>query len=312
MRKTGIFAASLLLAGAISVMPMAQAETNAYTVLTELPEGGSMSYVVGLESSEHEQDLPAYTCGLEYWEAVRNGIPLTGNIGRDVLTIARSQVGYMADQRDWVPTKEGLESYTRYGDWYGYKYCDWCDAFVSFCTYYAGLTDYPSEMSCMRHEAKLKAAGYWRDWNEYIPSPGDIAFLTLNSDVTFVSHVGIVEMILPATDDEPAKLVLIEGNVAMNAVGPTSVCRCIRSFDEVVGYATFTKGEIKDVPLNCRNDSKPCSMLVSSEPVWEVLTFIGATDTVYAREKFPEQFLETEDVSETEQTTPDDKGYLEN
>ena len=312
MRKTGLFTASLLLAGTMCVTPMTQAETNAYAVLTELPEGGSMSYVVGLESSEHERDLPAYSHGLEYWEAIRTGIPLTGNIGQDVLAIARSQVGYMADRKDWVPDKEGLESYTRYGDWYGYKYCDWCDAFVSFCVYYAGLTDYPSEMSCMRHEADLKAAGYWRDWNEYIPSPGDIAFLSLDSGVTFASHVGIIEMILPATEEEPAKLVMIEGNVATRSIDPTSVVRIIRSFDDVVGYATYTKSNSKAISLNCRNDNDPCSMLVSSEPVWDVLEFIGATDTVYAHEKFPEKFLEPEEAGEIEKATPKDKGYLEN
>lgn len=294
MQKAGLFAALLLLVGTMCVTPMALAETNAYAVLTELPDGDAMSYVAALESSEEERELPSYTRGLEYWEATRSGVALTGNVGKDVLAIARSQVGYMADRKDWLPDEEGLESYTRYGDWYGSKYCDWCDAFVSFCVYYAGLTDYPSEMSCMRHETSLKAAGYWRDWNEYIPEVGDLAFVMADKNTSFSSHAGIVEMVLPATETEPARLVLIEGNVKDPWQHNNVVSRRIRYFDEVIGYGTYVKRDPLPATLSVRLDNVPHLMRVDAEPVWEVLEFIGAADTPYAREKFPEKFAEAE------------------
>ena len=294
MRNPVAAAASLLLAGFLLAGSFTTADTNAYTVLPEPPKGGYVSYFLGLEKNDDDTELPSFKEGLDYWEATRDQIPLTGEIGKDVLTIARSQVGYTSVKADWDPGQEGIEAYTRYGEWYGWKYSDWCDMFASFCVYYAGLTDYPAECSCMRHELLIKEAGYWRDWNEYIPEIGDLAFVTADKDVHFSSHVGVVEMVLPATETEPARLVLIEGNVKNLWRNKNSVKRRVRYFSEVIGYGTYVKGDPLPGTLSTRLDDVPRLMKVDAEPVWEVLEFIGAADTPYAREKFPEKFVESE------------------
>lgn len=294
MRKSVAAAASLLLVGFLLAGSFTAADTNAYTVLPEPPNRGSISYVPGLEKNDDDTELPSFKEGLDYWEATRDQIPLTGEIGKDVLTIARSQVGYSSVRADWERSKEGKEAYTRYGEWFGWPYSEWCDMFASFCVYYAGMKDYPAECSCSRHELALKEAGYWRDWNEYIPQIGDLAFIAANEDIGFSSHVGIIEMVLPAKENEAARLVLIEGNIKDKYSKNTLVKRCIRNFDDVIGYGTYEKSDPSDAVISCRADNLLYLMRVNAEPVWEVLEFIGAADTPYAREKFPEKFAEAE------------------
>ena len=94
-------------------------------------------------------------------------------------------------QKAYEETKDGRKRYyTRYGAWKGTPYSDWCDSFVSFCVAYAGNESYPRESSCGRHMFLLKAAGYWREWNSYMPKAGDLVFFKSDSSKN-VNHVGI-------------------------------------------------------------------------------------------------------------------------
>ena len=209
------------------------------------------------------------------------------NVGERVLRAARDELGYVSDQEDVFTDENGLQKpRTKYGDWFGAPYSLWCDMFVSYCVREAGLDDYPIEYSCLRHELLLKQAGYWRDWNAYIPSPGDLVFFTgTGRDDMCATHVGIVEEVIPPDGDAPGYLITIEGNVQ----SPSCVARLSRSFDRVLGYGTYTVGVIDEAPVNSyRNPYTYRFNRTASEPIWGVLQFIGADSSLYASVHFPD------------------------
>ena len=217
---------------------------------------------------------------------------LPEDINERVLAIAQREVGYEENLYKWILYDDDEIRYaTKYGEWYGRPYSKWCVMFVSYCAHYAGLTDYPAEYSCIRHEDLLKQAGYWRDWNSYLPKPGDIVFFKVPERGTFASHCGIIESITPATEQSPAYLTTIDGNIWLDAtMDKKGVGRAQRTFADVIGYGVYTKGPVYEAKTSMRDDDIPNACTPMSAPDWDVLTFIGANRTPYARYWFPEQF----------------------
>ena len=71
---------------------------------------------------------------------------------------------------------------------------------------------------------------------------------------------------------------------------PNCVKRCTRSFDEVIGYATYEVGEILPNKLTYRDEKNPglnYERYFNVKPDPTVMTFIGQTDSIYFRAYFP-------------------------
>ena len=283
-RKIELFFLSFIL----SIFFLYPHHTSADFPYTEPPAGSDVSFIREIKCRTKKKVLPSNKLSLEYWEATRTVLALSGDLRKDIITIARSQIGYREDTSStYLDSDDGLKYYSLYGDWYGRPYSYWCDIFVSFCIFYAGLKDYPFEYSCFRHELLLKKYGYWKDWNAYIPQPGDIVFLGLIDGSYGATHTGIVEMVVPPTETLPARLITIEGNVSFDDGGPNGVRRVERSFSNVIGYGVYEAGQpmMQQVTLRC--DDNPFKNYIYTEPDYDVLKFIGAEDTVYARQYFP-------------------------
>ncbi|MGN0994492.1 MAG: hypothetical protein ACI4PD_05160, partial [Butyricicoccus sp.] len=158
----------------------------------------------------------------EDWEAVMKELGLTGEYRQDVLTVAESQLGVQESEIDVITTAGGeIKGYTRYGNWYGDPYGDWCAMFASFCLHYAQVPEkaFPQEASCEKWIADLQKERFdlYRealpddDSAPYIPSPGDLVFFSTRSD-GYADHVGLVAEWMPGTGDEPDAIRVIEGN----------------------------------------------------------------------------------------------------
>lgn len=108
---------------------------------------------------------------------------------------------------------------TRYGQWYGDAYGDWCAMFVSFCLNYGGVPEkaIPHESSCPRWQTALTEQKLFRDAAQQTPQAGDIVFFDLDADGE-ADHVGLVESLEDATrlvgEEEESYQILhtIEGN----------------------------------------------------------------------------------------------------
>ena len=127
------------------------------------------------------------------WEASIRGASLTGNYANDLLAIAETQVGYTADNA--FIFQDGYKAYySRYGEWYGVPYGNWCVMFISFCANYAGIlgTILPRHASSSGLMSDFQARGaYHTVASGYVPAKGDIVFMDYIGKGQ-ATHAGIV------------------------------------------------------------------------------------------------------------------------
>ena len=201
------------------------------------------------ELEEHEHSLPCYAdpnADLETakdWEA---SLPaeLSGVYAKDVLAIAKSQLGYTESVRNYQVSEDGeTKGYTRYGAWYGIPYGDWCAMFVSFCYHYAGVEGVPLHCNCPAWINELKELGLFHGEDDYIPNPGDLIFFDWNANGES-DHVGLVTEV----DGDTVKT--IEGNSA-NSVRYESYAL---SDNRIQGYGALPVQE-KEVSYLCGLDA---------------------------------------------------------
>lgn len=159
------------------------------------------------------------------WERTLDDVKLTGKWNEDVISIAESQLGYQESKANYEVQEDGktTKGYTRYGDWYGVPYGDWCAMFCSFCMNYAGVNKkaIPFESCCQDWIKTLKQEKYklYHKAGKYSPEPGDLVFFDWDSydaehlEKREADHVGIVaELICDQETKEITKIKTIEGN----------------------------------------------------------------------------------------------------
>ncbi len=197
-----------------------------------------------------------------------------------LLTLALLCAGALADQRaealihiavselGYTATKGG---YSKYGEWGGSAYGEWCSEFVSWCVSradaYYGMNmlknDYPMQTSCEAGVAWFKERGryvatsgeikgegeqfYLADGvsvkdRPYIPQPGDLIYIEWYQ-YNRIDHVGIVEFV---TQDADGTYFVhtIEGNNHILGPEPTVVARYTYRLDDpsIRGYGVLTEG----------------------------------------------------------------------
>ena len=185
------------------------------------------------ELEEHEHTLPCFSDPnadvetREQWDAMIAKLELTGDWAEDVLTIAKSQLGYNESTKNYTVLEDGetMKGYTRYGAWYGVPYGDWCAMYASFCLDYAGVEGIPLDSNCNHWIGQLKERNMYRESGEYEPLPGDLIFFDTHHDGTS-NHVGLVVEV----DGDTVKT--IEGNT-----GDTVAYRTYKLDDgDIMGY----------------------------------------------------------------------------
>ena len=125
------------------------------------------------------------------WQEMFAAYPYTGDLRKDLVGIAKTQVGYSESERNYEVGSDGIRrGYTRYGAWYGTPYMDWSAAFVSFCLNYAGAdpAQTPGNIGAAAMAELWKARDRYVPAGEYIPAAGDLVFFT-NNTVAIVSEV---------------------------------------------------------------------------------------------------------------------------
>ena len=145
------------------------------------------------------------------WNEMFRDIELGDYYSENLLTIARTQLGYEESTKNFITKDKQTYGYTRYGAWYGSPYEDWCAMFVCFCLNYAEIyrSEIPYCASCSRWVATLNDHRMFTYTKSgYIPKPGDIIFFRMNDRDVSADHVGIVEKI------DGDYVIVIEGNAS--------------------------------------------------------------------------------------------------
>lgn len=78
----------------------------------------------------------------EEWQAANDEAVMTGNWDEDLLSVAKTQLGYEQSEKNFeIDPADGvtLRYYSRYGQSYGNPYGEWDVMFLSYCLKYAGI-----------------------------------------------------------------------------------------------------------------------------------------------------------------------------
>lgn len=164
------------------------------------------------------------------WEATLNDLPVTGVWAEDLLTVGDSQVGYHESTKNFIYDENGVQKgYSRYGQWYGDLYGDWCAMYVSFCLSYAGIPEevIPPTAGCQYWVGALTELERFVPRAEAQPKPGDLIFFDKNED-GLSEHVAIVYHV--ARD---GTITYLEGNSIAEDVGYSFI---LDSAEAILGY----------------------------------------------------------------------------
>ena len=137
------------------------------------------------------------------WQELFEDYPYTGELRKDLVGVAKTQVGYAESTLNFeADDAEVRHGYTRYGAWYGAPFNEWSAMFVSFCLYYAGadLNEYPISSGANTMASLWDEQGKYSLNGQYVPVSGDLVFFEDNT-------VGIV------TEVQNATIYVISGDV---------------------------------------------------------------------------------------------------
>lgn len=223
----------------ICALPEAVEHTHTEACFAQTGSDEDRVLTCGKQEHTHElictSDKTADLETAEQWEAtLPDKAAFTGVWADDLLAVASSQLGYTESVNNFDVGEDGLQhGYTRYGEWYGLPYGDWCAMYVSFSLNYAGIPReaVPYEASCQPWTEQLAELGLYHSARaaDYTPARGDIVFFA--DDGVTASHVGIVCEL----DDE--HLSAIEGNCA----NQVRICTYVPDDAYILGWMSLAE-----------------------------------------------------------------------
>jgi Putative peptidoglycan binding domain/CHAP domain len=125
-----------------------------------------------------------------------------------IIEIAKKEIGTIEGPKD---------NETKYGKWTGANFQPWCQSFVSWCAFTAGLDakKYPKSASTIAASDWFKKNSRWADARNDDPTPGDWIYFDFPDDgVNRISHVGLC-----IKNNGDGTIQVIEGNTSGTAKG---------------------------------------------------------------------------------------------
>ena len=104
----------------------------------------------------------------EEWQAANAEAVMTGNWDEDLLSVAKTQLGYEQSEKNFeIDPADGvtLRYYSRYGQSYGNPYGEWDVMFLSYCLKYAGIPQsaIPQEASVLSLRSAMSGMNWLLD-----------------------------------------------------------------------------------------------------------------------------------------------------
>lgn len=115
----------------------------------------------------------------EEWQAANAEAVMTGNWDKDLLSVAKTQLGYEQSEKNFeIDPADGvtLRYYSRYGQSYGNPYGEWDVMFLSYCLKYAGIPQsaIPQEASVLSLRSAMSGMNWLLERDGSTAQPGDI------------------------------------------------------------------------------------------------------------------------------------------
>jgi len=125
-----------------------------------------------------------------------------------IIEVAKAEVGTIEGPKD---------NETKYGKWTGANFLPWCQSFVSWCAFTAGLDPktYPKSAATIAASDWFKKNNRWADARNDEPTAGDWIYFDFPDDgVNRISHVGLC-----IKNNGNGTIQVIEGNTSGTAKG---------------------------------------------------------------------------------------------
>ncbi|MBR5453521.1 MAG: Cna B-type domain-containing protein [Clostridia bacterium] len=216
--------------------------------VTEYREGLVCTAAEHTHSLACMSDVTADLESKDDWEIGLSKLSRNGKISRDILAIAKTQLGYAESKLNYAVADDGVTvmGYTRYGQWYGSPYSDWNALFTAFCAYYANTDVIPKESDITKiiDHVKSSYAELYKQPSDYFPGGGDIAVIDVNGDGV-ADKLGIVS----ESSSSEGWFRTIEGDVS----GTVAMATYSSSGSSVIGYVQLTSSSL-DYPVNTLSD----------------------------------------------------------
>lgn len=193
-------------------------------------------------------------------------VELTGDNAKDIVNIAKSQVGY--HEGALSGNSSGSNNITEYGRWFGNQGTAWCNMFVSWCAYVAGVdvSVFPkltgASNSYFSTMANVGAQRFSFSSGRSL-KPGDLIFVCADGGYGCIDHIGLV------VDVDDTAIYTVEGNLS------DSVKACSYSVDS--GYSSYYHARINYVARPNYEDNLP-----TAKDITDATSVKIADNTVYA------------------------------
>lgn len=176
----------------------------------------------------------------KYYKALTK-VKLTGDKRKDIVNIAKSQVGYQEgnNSSQLAGTVKGKNNYTEYGRWYGMQDM-WCAMFVSWCANVAGV----KTSVIPKHSYTVSGLKTFINWGRaysrasvaagsYTPKAGDIIYFKSSRNSAITNHVGIV------TKYSGKTIYTIEGNTSSKTISTNGGMVAEKSYSITNTYIVY-------------------------------------------------------------------------
>ena len=115
----------------------------------------------------------------EEWQAANAEAVMTGNWDEDLLSVAKTQLGYEQSEKNFeIDPADGvtLRYYSRYGQSYGNPYGEWDVMFLAYCLKYAEIPQsaIPQEASVLALRSSMSGMDWLLEEDGSAAQPGDI------------------------------------------------------------------------------------------------------------------------------------------
>jgi hypothetical protein len=123
-----------------------------------------------------------------------------------IIEVAKAEVGTIEGPKD---------NETKYGAWIKVNFQPWCQSFVSWSAFTAGVKSFPKTASTVAAADWFKKANRWADSRNDDPTPGDWIYFDFPEDgVNRISHVGLC-----IKNNGDGTIQVIEGNTSGTSKG---------------------------------------------------------------------------------------------
>ena len=205
----------------------------------------------------------------------QTGTTLDGIWTDDLLTVAKSQLGYEQSERNFqLDDADGVtvRHYTRYGADYGNAYGPWDVMFLSYCLKYADIPQsaIPQRAGVQALHSELRGSGFMGDFSGDMPidavMPGDIVIYSGTTTETVAveseqlqvqDDSADADIALLAMDTQEPEFQLETHTVTSDTVGIVS------SVDEASGTLTVISGDVDGKVAEVSLSASQVSSLIS-------------------------------------------------